>query len=200
MFHADPAIDGVRVRHRHRLVVRAALHRHRRHRICGRDQEVDLHRDELDPAGARRAADALQRQYRRGGRRGAVLRPVGHRQDDAVLRSAPQADRRRRAWLGRRRRVQFRGRLLRQGDQPVGRARAGDLGRVAPFRHGAGERGRRPARQAGPDRQIADREHALLLSGRIHPERGTVRPRRPAAQRGDADLRRLRRDAADRAS
>ena len=68
---------------------------------------------------AGRAADALQRQYRRGRRRRIVLRPVGHRQDDAVLRSAPQADRRRRARLGRGRRIQFRRRLLRQGDRPV---------------------------------------------------------------------------------
>jgi ATP-dependent phosphoenolpyruvate carboxykinase len=37
------------------------------------------------------------------------------------------ADRRRRAWLERARRVQFRRRLLRQGDQALARSRAGDL-------------------------------------------------------------------------
>ena len=164
------------IRHRHRVVLRAALHRHRRIGICRRDQEIDLYCDELDSAGAWRAADALQRQPWRGRRCGAVLRPVGDRQDDAVVRSASQADRRRRAWLGRWRRVQFRGRLLRQGDRPVGRARTGNLGCLSPFRHRSGERGGRPARQAGPDRQVADREHPLLLSRRVHPQRGTVRP------------------------
>jgi phosphoenolpyruvate carboxykinase (ATP) len=49
------------------------------------------------------------------GRRLAVLRPVGHRQDDAVRRPAPPAHRRRRALLERRRRLQHRGRLLREG-------------------------------------------------------------------------------------
>ena len=49
---------------------------------------------------AERDADALLRQCRQGRRRCAVLRPVGHRQDDTVGRSEPHADRRRRAWLG----------------------------------------------------------------------------------------------------
>ena len=39
-------------------------------------------------AGRERDADALLRQCRAGRRRGAVLRPVRHRQDDAVGRSA----------------------------------------------------------------------------------------------------------------
>ena len=38
-----------------------------------------------------------------------------------------RADRRRRARLGRQRRLQLRGRLLREGDPPLGRGRAGDL-------------------------------------------------------------------------
>ena len=44
----------------------------------------------------------------------AVLRSVGHRQDDSLGRSARGADRRRRALLERRWRVQHRGGLLRQ--------------------------------------------------------------------------------------
>ena len=52
-----------------------------------------------------------------------------HRQDDAVGRPRPGADRRRRARLVRRRHLQLRGRLLRQGHPPVRRGRAGDLRR-----------------------------------------------------------------------
>ena len=52
--------------------------------------------------------------------------------------------------------------------------------------------------QAGPHRPVADREHALGLSGGVHSEHRAVAARRPAAQRGDADLRCVRRDAADR--
>ena len=47
-----------------------------------------------------------------------VLRPVRHRQDHAVHRPQAPADRRRRARLGRRGRLQLRRRLLRQGHQP----------------------------------------------------------------------------------
>ena len=50
----------------------------------------------------RRDADALLGQCRAGRRRGDLLRPFRHRQDDAVGRSVAHADRRRRAWLGRR--------------------------------------------------------------------------------------------------
>src|SRR3546814_3949299 len=55
-----------------------------------------------------------------------------------------RSDRRRRARLVGERRVQLRGRLLRQGDPTVGRGRAGDMGGQPPLRHGAGERGPRP--------------------------------------------------------
>ena len=85
----------------------------------------------------------------------------------------PPPDRRRRARLGRKRRLQLRGRLLRQGHQPVAGSRTGDLGGHQPLRHRAGKRRRRRARQAGPDRQRTDREHPVLLPGRVHPERRT---------------------------
>ena len=144
LFQADPAIDGVRsgtaiaLSFAQKLIV-----------IAGTEYAGEIKKSIFTvmnwilPAQGR-AADALQRQYRPGRRRRAVLRPVRHRQDHAVLRSAPQADRRRRAWLGRRRRLQFRGRLLRQGDQPVGRAEPEIWAAIAPLRHRAGERGRRP--------------------------------------------------------
>ena len=50
------------------------------------------------------------------GRRRDLLRPLRHRQDDALGRPGARADRRRRARLGRQRRLQLRGRLLREGD------------------------------------------------------------------------------------
>ena len=105
-----------------------------------RDQEVDLHGAELPAAAAERAVDALLGEHRRGRRHGAVLRPVGHRQDDAVERSGAQADRRRRARLERSRRLQLRRRLLREDDPAVGRGRAADLRDDAALRHGARER------------------------------------------------------------
>ena len=63
-FHADPDLDGVRSGTAIALSFAAEDHRDRRHRVCRRDQEVDLHRDELAAARRGRAADALQRQCR----------------------------------------------------------------------------------------------------------------------------------------
>ena len=76
---------------------------------------------------ARRAADALGRQRGAGRRHGRLLRPVGHRQDDALGRPGAHPDRRRRARLGPRRRLQLRGRLLRQDHPPVTDLRARHL-------------------------------------------------------------------------
>ena len=85
---------------------------------------------------------------RRQGR--GLLRPLRHRQDDALGRPVALADRRRRARLGRERRLQHRGRLLRQGDPALGRGRAGDLPDDADVRHGARERRHRRARRPRP--------------------------------------------------
>ena len=74
-----------------------------------------------------RDVDALLGQCRQGRQGRDLLRPVRHRQDDAVGRCVAHADRRRRAWLERARRLQLRRRLLRQGDQAVARSRAGNL-------------------------------------------------------------------------
>ena len=57
---------------------------HRRHRLCRRDQEGGVLAVQLPRPAARRAADALLGQCRRRRRRRAVLRPLGHRQDDAL--------------------------------------------------------------------------------------------------------------------
>ena len=63
-FEADPVIDGVKSSTADRAVLRGEDDRDRGDAICRRDQEIDFYGDELDFAGARRAADALQRQYR----------------------------------------------------------------------------------------------------------------------------------------
>ena len=64
---------------------------------------------------------------RASGRSLAVVRAVGHRQDDALGRLAAAVDRRRRTLLERRRRVQHRRGLLRQGDRSDARERARHL-------------------------------------------------------------------------
>ena len=118
---------------------------HRRDRVRRRDQEVGVHGDELPPPrrGApcrctRRSTSAATRRPR------PLLRPLGHRQDDALRRSGAEPHRRRRAWLGRRWPLQLRGRLLRQDDPPVADVRAGHLRHHAPLRHDPRER--RPRR------------------------------------------------------
>ena len=72
----------------------------RRVLLCRRDEEVGLHHAELLSARQGRDADALLGQCRPQGRHRDLLRPVRHRQDHAVGRSEPHADRRRRARLG----------------------------------------------------------------------------------------------------
>ena len=118
---------------------------HRRDRVRRRDQEVGLHGDELPDARRGRPADALRGQRRAGRRLGRLLRPERDGQDDPVGRSAAQPDRRRRARLGRRRRVQLRGRLLRQDDPPVADVRARHLPDDAAVRDDPRERRPRPA-------------------------------------------------------
>ena len=140
--------------------------------LCGRDEEVGVHHAELLPAGAGRDADALLGQCRQGRRQRAVLRPVRHRQDHAVGRSEPHADRRRRDRLVAGRHLQFRRRLLRQDHQALGRSRAEDLGRHQPLRRRAGERRVRSGdAHSGLRQRQEDREHPLGLSARLHPER-----------------------------
>ena len=124
----------------HRLRLHPQDRAHRRHELCGRDEEGGVHRPQLPSAGETGHADALLGQCRQGRRRGDLLRPLRHRQDDALRRSAAHADRRRRAWVGPERNLQFRGRLLRQGDQAVARGRARDLFDDRTFRRRDGER------------------------------------------------------------
>ena len=132
-------------RHVHHPEPREAHRPHRRHAVRGRAEEVDLHGDELPPPEARRAVDALLRQHRREGRHGAVLRPLRHREDDALGRPRPLAHRRRRARLVIGRRVQLRGRMLREGDPPLRGRRAGHLPDDADVRDDPRERRPRAA-------------------------------------------------------
>ena len=71
-------------------------------RYAGEIKKSIFTRPELPAARAGRAADALLGQRRPEGRRRDLLRPVRHRQDDAVGRPVAHADRRRRARLERR--------------------------------------------------------------------------------------------------
>ncbi len=125
----------------------------RRHLLRRRDQEGDLHGDERPAAARGRVADALLGERRRGREGRGLLRPLRHGQDDALRRSRALADRRRRARLGSERRLQHRGRLLREGDPALGRGRARDLPDDEDVRHGARERRRRRARSDRPERR-----------------------------------------------
>ena len=170
-----------RGRHAHRHVRRAAPDAHRgadrRHLLRRRDQEVDLHRDERPAAARGRPPDALLGERRRRRRRRDLLRALRHGQDDALGRSRALADRRRRARLGRQRRLQHRGRLLREGDPALGGGRAGDLPDDAHLRDDPRERRRRRARRARPRRRLEDREHARRLQARADRERAAGRSR-----------------------
>ena len=126
-FLAIPETRPDQLRDLHLRQFRRAAGADRRHRLCRRDQEIGLRLSELRAAGARRAADARLGQCRAEGRLRDLLRAFRHRQDDAVRRRLAHPDRRRRARLEPEGRLQFRGRLLRQGDQSVAGSRAGDL-------------------------------------------------------------------------
>ena len=180
---ADPADDGTRTRHVHRAAPVAARGADRRHVLRRRDQEVDLHGDERPAAARGRAPDALLGERRRRRRRRDLLRPLGHRQDDALGRPGAPADRRRRARLGRRGRLQLRGRLLREGDPTLGRGRAGDLRDDA---HASGRSSRTSSSttrgRLDLDDDVEDREHARRVQARADLERAAARSR-PAIPR-----------------
>jgi hypothetical protein len=80
-----PGPPRLPLRDRDRAQLRAQADPDRQHRLCRREQEIGLHAAELPAARKGRDADALlgQPRDRRSGRFGGVLRPVGHRQDDA---------------------------------------------------------------------------------------------------------------------
>ncbi len=82
------------------LSLRGRRGRHPRHRVRRRDEEGRLHDHELPDAEAGRPLDALLGHGRPGDRPVVdPVRPVGHRQDDALGRPEAPAHRRRRALL-----------------------------------------------------------------------------------------------------
>ena len=108
----------------------------------------------------------------------ALLRPLRHRQDDALGRSEAAADRRRRTRLGRRRRVQLRRRLLRQGDQAL-RARPNRRSTPPPTASARCWRTSSSTRtgRLDLDERREDREHARRLRARTDLERAPRRSR-----------------------
>ena len=158
-------------------------HPDRRQLLRRRDEEVGLLHAQLLPAAAGRDADALLRQCRQERRRRAVLRPFRHRQDHALGRSEPHAARRRRARLGSGRRVQFRGRLLRQDHPAVAGGRARDLRHHPALRQRPGKCGVRSGdARLRFRRRVEDRKHARRLSDRLH-SRMRRSPAAPAIRR-----------------
>ena len=182
-FRADPKRHGVRsetviaCNFAKRLVLIGGTS------YAGETKKIGLHLSQLPDAREGRDADALLGQRRHGRRLGGVLRPLRHRQDDAVGRSQTHAAGRRRARLVGRRHLQFRGRLLRQDHPPLEGSRARDLGGLQPLRHGARERHPRTRHaRARFRRRPADREHALRLSAATSSPT-PARPARPAIPR-----------------
>ena len=148
---------------RHRLQPRDRAHR--RHELRRRNQEGRVRLSQLPSSAKGRPANALFRQRRWRERHRAFFRPFRHRQDHALRRRLSLLDRGRRTWLGRGRRVQFRGRLLRQGDQIIPRGGAANIRDLGAFWHGAGKcRARSPDAQAEFRRRFENREHAHRLS------------------------------------
>ena len=179
--------------HRHRSLAGTRRTGDPRDRVRRRDEEGGVHPHALAAARPRHPVDALRRQRRAGiaGGRGAVLRPLGHRQDDALRRPAAASDRRRRAWLGGHGGVQRRRGVLREVHPAVGRARTGDLS-GDPLRHRSRERRRRRGvarsrlRLGG-----AHREHAGGVPDRFHRQRQDSLRRRSPAERDLSHLRRV---------
>ena len=137
-----------------------------------------------------------------GRRRRAVLRPVGHRQDDALERSRAAADRRRRARLERSRRLQLRRRLLREDDPAVAPrpSRRSTRRRAASAPSSRTSSSTETTPRARSRRRSLHREHARGVSDLVHRQRRAVGPGRPSDEHRHADGRRVRRAAADLAA
>ena len=100
---------------------------------------------------------------------------------------------------GPQRHLQFRGRMLCQGDQVECRGRAGDICHHAALRNRAGERRIRSGHPCLRLRRwLKDGKYARGLSDAFHPQCFKKRARRTPEKPRHADRRRVRGDAADR--
>ena len=114
--------------HVHRAQPRQAHDPHRRHALRRRAQEVDVHGHELLLPEAGRALHALlgEHRRRRATPRSSSASPAPARRRSRPTRSAPSSATTSTAGATERH-VQLRGRLLREGDQPLARGRARHL-------------------------------------------------------------------------
>ncbi len=118
------------------------------------------------------------------GRRRPLLRALRNRKDHPLRRFQPHAHRGRRARLERQRRLQLRGRVLREGDPPLPRGRAGDLRDHPALRDHSRERGHgQPAAPPGPGLVRIHGEHPGVLSHLPHPQRNPGAPGRASEER-----------------
>mmetsp|Transcript_13261 Transcript_13261/g.30648 ORF Transcript_13261/g.30648 Transcript_13261/m.30648 type:complete len:352 (-) Transcript_13261:103-1158(-) len=181
-----PPLRDVRGHRRHPR----ARGRHR-HRLLRGDEEGRLLHDELPPPAPGHHEHALLRDGGQGRRHRHLLRPLGHGQDDALGRPDAAAHRRRRAWVGRRWRLQPRGRVLREDDRPQPREGAvdprGDPQGRAPREHRGGRE-----RQVPLLRRLAHREHPRVVPDVPHPEPRALWQGRSRVKRHLPDVRRVR--------
>ena len=138
-----------------------------------------------------------------GGRRGHLLRPLrapARRPSRPIPQRTPH--RRRRARLGRRRRLQLRGRLLRQDDPPVADVRAGHLRHDPPLRDDPRERRSSTRRPASSTSTPSDSPRTPAAPTRSTSSATPIRPgiAGHADERHLPDRRRVRRPAADLAA
>ena len=171
---------------------------HRRHRLRGRDQEDRLHRPQLPAAARGRALDALLGERGQGRRRRDLLRPLRHRQDDALAPTPRAASSATTSTAGATTGVfNFEdgcyAKVIRLSPEaePQIYATTRRFGTILenvvydPV-----------SRAPRPQRREAHREHPRRLPARLHRERGARQARRPPEERRLPDLRRERRHAA----
>ena len=178
-FRADPARHGCRTRDGDRLRLHAQDRADRRHVLCGRDEEVGLHLSQLPAAAARTSCRC-------------IARPMWAMAATWPCSSACRAPARRRC-------RPIRTAPCSATTSMAGARTASSISRAAATPRRSACRAR-PSRRSSPPpsasarcwrtscstrhprarfrRRVEDREHALRLSARLHPQRQRHRPRR----------------------